>query len=245
MKPFQADKWKGFIQFCREVPWIAFTVSVFLLASVQAMLWDIIKEIGGLKGGFIILFCVTFILIFIALIFYRRKQKKLMAGPTRVIDKPNPAKFPGLILMVSNLFTAREAIKYHMPELRACWLVSTPGMKEDAEELKGEFSKDIDNIIIRPIKDEYDTRGCYELIREIYRGEAVRLGLDPKSVISDITGGTKPMTVAMLLATLEAEFPLEHIPAEFDPITKKPIGPLPPIQISVDLPPWSGTGSEG
>jgi len=88
------------------------------------------------------------------------------------------------------------------------------------------------------ITNEYDTRGCYELVRSIYHREAARLGLLPSDVIADITGGTKPMTMGMILACVEGEYPIEHIPTEYDPVTSEPKGPLPPIQISIDVPPW-------
>ena len=69
-------------------------------------------------------------------------------------------------------------------------------------------------------------------MRGIYRQEATRLGLAPDDVIADITGGTKPMTMGMIVACLEGGHPIEHVPTAFN-AAGQPTGPLPPIQIVV------------
>jgi hypothetical protein len=69
-------------------------------------------------------------------------------------------------------------------------------------------------------------------VRDVYQREASRLGISPKQVIADITGGTKPMTMGMIVACLEGDYPIEHVPTAFN-AAGQPTGPLPPIQIRV------------
>ena len=44
------------------------------------------------------------------------------------------------------------------------------------------------------------------------------MGISAPSIIADITGGTKPMTTALVLACLNGEPPLdlEHVPTRFE-----------------------------
>jgi len=51
--------------------------------------------------------------------------------------------------------------------------------------------------------------------------------------VADITGGTKPMTVGLLLACLKSDVAIQHVPATYD-ATGKPVGSLPPIVIKLN-----------
>ena len=231
--------WHPFISAWQEIRWFGPLISAVVISLAITMFYDLLKKIGGFTGTGLTLVVMIFVIFGVVSLhdFFKRKKKSEVAA--RIFDKPNPPRYKGLILMVSTLAIAREAVEYHKGVLMYCWLVTTPEMNSQADKLKEELEGQVTGVIIRPIKDKYDTRGCYDLTMDIFLNEALRLGLDPHEVIADITGGTKPMTVAMLLAVLEGKFALEHIPTEFNKATGKPIGPLPPIQISVDLPPWS------
>jgi hypothetical protein len=87
----------------------------------------------------------------------------------------------------------------------------------------------------RGLQDEYDAKECYAIIQGIYRSEVARFGLEPKDVIADITGGTKPMTMGMILACIEGEYPVEHVPAVYDE-NLRAHRPLDPIEIRYDIP---------
>jgi hypothetical protein len=89
---------------------------------------------------------------------------------------------------------------------------------------------------LHALPDLYNTQGCYQVVRKIFRQEAPDLMIPSQQVIADITGGTKPMTMGMIVACLEGDYPIEHVPTVYE--GGKPKGPLPPIQISVQrLPP--------
>lgn len=226
-----------FVWAWQDIPWLGPVISTVLVTMTISLLYDWLKEVGGLSATAVliaILGGITLLVIYTYAILTSRRRRGMA---TRVIDIPNPPRFKGLIIMVSTPAIAREAIEYHKEELQCCWLITTPEMKQRAEKLREQYEKAIPYVIIRPMADMYDTRGCYQLVRDILQQEALRLGLESTEVIADITGGTKPMTMGMILACLEGKFPIEHVPTEFDPITVRPKGPLPPIQITVDVPP--------
>jgi len=228
-----------FIRAWQEIPWLGPVISTVLVTMTLSLLYDSLKDMGGLPATaalIAILGLITLVVVYTYAIVTSRRRAEMA---TRISDKPNPRRCKGLIVIVSTLEIARGAIEYHKETLQCCWLISTPEMKQRAEQLKDQYKEAIAHVIIRPIADRYDTRGCYELTRDIYHQEAPRLGIEPGEVMADITGGTKPMTMGMILACLEEEFPVEHVPTEYDPVTLKPKGPLPPIQIAVDVPPWA------
>jgi hypothetical protein len=66
------------------------------------------------------------------------------------------------------------------------------------------------------LRDRYDSQGCYRTVLQIYREEAPRHGLAPQDVVADITGGTKPMSLGMVVACLTGGYPIEHVPTAFD-----------------------------
>ncbi|MFQ5813174.1 MAG: hypothetical protein ACE5I2_08315 [Anaerolineae bacterium] len=231
-----------FMRAMQEIPWLGPVISTVLVAMTISLLYDWLKATGGLPAAtavIVILAGITVLVVYTYAIVVSRHRREMA---TRVIDKPNPPQFKGLILMVSGaLPIAKEAIEYHDETLQCCWLITTPApkIKQHADQLKEQYDDAIPYITIVPIENEYDTKGCYELVRNIYQHEAHRLGLESGEVIADITGGTKPMTMGMILACLEGEFPIEHVPTEYDKVTFKPKGPLLPIQITVDVPPWA------
>ncbi len=160
-----------------------------------------------------------------------------MNEPTRALETvtppsnlPHPDQHRGLIFLFSREETLRAAIQYHRPVLEHCWLLVTPQMQERAARFASAFTSL--GFSIRAIGDHYDANACYRTVRDVYRREAVRVGIPPEQVIADITGGTKPMTMGVVVACLEGGYPIEHVPTAFD-AAGQPTGPLPPIQIVV------------
>jgi hypothetical protein len=231
-----------FVRALDEIPWLGPVISSVLVAMIVSLLYDWLQQIGGLAATTVLIAAmagVTVLVVYGYTIIKSRRRKGMAA---RIVDIPTPQQFEGLIVMVSGaLPISQEAIEYHREALKCCWLITTPSskIKQHANQLKDQYDGLIPHMAVVPIANEYDTRGCYEVVRNIYYQEARRLGLAPEGVIADITGGTKPMTLGMILACGEGEYPIQHVPTEYDSITMRPKGPLPPIQVSVDVPPWS------
>jgi hypothetical protein len=213
-----------------EVPWFGPVVSAVLVALLVNVLTEALTSWGGLGlswAAVAILAVVTLAFVYAyAASESRRRQKGL--GP--IADRPSPPQGRGLIFLFSREDTLREAIAYHRPRLAHCWLLVTPEMRERATHAVNRFPGL--SFTLHALGDRYDSQGCYQTVVDIYREEAPRRGLSPRQVIADITGGTKPMTLGMIVACLEGDYPIEHVPAAFD-ATGQPTGPLPPIQIVV------------
>lgn len=215
-----------------EVSWFGPVVSAVLVAMMVELILEALFTWGGLVlgavgVGLLLIGTVTFVF------FYHRSRQRMRASISKIADLPSPRKHQGLIFIFSYEQTLREAVKYHLPEY--CWLLVTPKMQQPAAQSIAAINADCPEIQFDtvPIPNLYDTQACYQAVRKVYQQEADLNNLEPKDIISDITGGTKPMTMGMILACLEGDYPIEHVPTEFDPVTGRPRGPLPPIQISV------------
>jgi len=228
MNPFTKRLSEAFQRTLAEVPWFGPVISAVLVAMLVNLLTDTLVAYIGTLFAWVILFVLVILII---MFFYaydtgqRRRRHNL--GPVK--DLPHPACQRGLIFMFSNEATLREAIQYHQPRLEHCWLLVTQQTQAEADRLKGQFSGvNFDDVFIPGL---YNTQACYQAVRDIYQREAPRLGFMPGEIVADITGGTKPMTVGMLLACMEGGYPIEHVPAQYD--GKRVVGPLPPIEIRI------------
>jgi hypothetical protein len=218
-----------FLRALSEVPWFGPVVSAVLLAMLVNLFTDALMAWGGLWLGWAVMGLLVLITVAFVYAYHvsesGRRDRGL--GP---VDLPNPDKHRGLIFLFSREDTLREAIQYHQPALEHCWLLVTPEMQSQAQAAMGHFP-DV-RFAIHPIPDRYNTQACYQDVRHIYDQDAPRLGIVPQEIIADITGGTKPMTMGMIVASLEGGFAIEHIPTAYD-AAGRPTGPLPPIEIRV------------
>jgi hypothetical protein len=219
-----------FLRALTEVPWFGPVVSAVLIALLVNILTEALTTWGGLWLGWgaVLLLALATVAFVYAYTMAEGRRRRLGLGP--IADRPNPARQRGLLFLFSREETLREAIQYHQPALEHCWLLVTPEMQEHARAAMGHFPGL--RFTLHPLSDRYDSQACYQTVRDIYRLEAPRLGIPPQRIIADITGGTKPMTMGMIVACLEGNYPIEHVPAPFD-ATGQPTGPLPPIQITV------------
>ncbi|MEW6716435.1 MAG: hypothetical protein AB1345_02870 [Chloroflexota bacterium] len=212
-----------------DVSWFGPTLSAVLLAALINVLTDTLNTLGGpLLGWFFIFLLIIATTGFVIAYNQKYHQWRRNIGP--IADIESPRKFEGLIAIFSRKDTLLEAIEHHLPELKHCWLIVTPEMQAAA----GATTANILDVrfSILPITNLYNTQACYEIVRHIYNIGTRDLDIEPENVIADITGGTKPMTMGMIVACLEGGFPIEHIPTKYDS-TGKPLGPLPPIEIRV------------
>ena len=149
-----------------------------------------------------------------------------------------PAGKKGLIILVSNPASAEFAIRYHFVEkqtLERVWLI--PSNDTHSAEF-GSGTRPKVNIITdlaqsladaegRPLTVEAheggvspaDAQDTFDYVNRIYR----RSGYEPDEIIADFTGGTKPMSVGMIMACLPAQRELEYV--SFNPVEKISHGP--------------------
>lgn len=231
MKSFWSDKVTGpFRQTFYEVSWFGPVVSGILVGMLVNILTTALTIWGGLWLGWGALLAMVLAAIAYVYVHFARERRRRRTTPAFIADLPDPEQCEGLIFLFSREDTLREAIQYHRPILKHCWLLVTPEMQDQAGQAVTHFP----NIMftLHPIPDTLDTPLCYRTVRDIYTDEAGRYEIAAERIISDITGGTKPMTMGMIVACLEGGHRIEHVPTEYDAL-HKPIGPLPPKEIRV------------
>lgn len=213
-----------------QVSWFGPVVSGLVVGMLVNILTTALTVWGGLGLGWGALFALMAATVAYVYVHYFRERRRRRTTPAYIADLPDPEKCRGLIFLFSREDTLREAIKYHRPVLEHCWLLVTPEMQEKAGQAVTHFPEVM--FTLHPIPDALDTPLCYRTVRDVYLDEAARYELPPERVIADITGGTKPMTMGMIVACLEGGRRIEHIPTEYDALGK-PIGPLPPKEIRI------------
>jgi hypothetical protein len=231
-----------FLRALTEVPWFGPVVSAVLVAMLVNVLTQALTTWGGLGLGWAAIAVLALTAIVFVYTYHVMESQRRSRGLGPMVDLPNPQKHRGLVFLFSRAETLREAIHYHQPTLEHCWLLVTPEMQDSAGQAIGHFP-DL-RFTLHPLSDRYSSQACYQTVRDIYRREAPRLDIPPEQVIADITGGTKPMTMGMIVACLDGGYPIEHVPTAFD-ATGRPTGPLPPIQITVQRGPHPGPLPEG
>ena len=219
-----------FMRALTEVPWFGPVISAVLVALLVNILTEALTAWGGLWLGWMVIAVLALATLAFVYAYAASESRRRTRGLGPVVDRPNPPKGRGLIFLFSREDTLREAISYHRPALSHCWLVVTPEMQERAAGVVGHYPEL--SFTLHPLADRYDSQGCHQIVADIYRDEALRRGFAPQEVIADITGGTKPMTLGMIVACLEGGHPIEYVPTAYD-AARQPTGPLPPIQIVV------------
>jgi hypothetical protein len=131
-----------------------------------------------------------------------------------VPEEDLPEKHRGLIVIVGTgrpgedpfAQSAWKAIEYHLSDdagLAYCWLIATTGttgslptaqvLRERCQE-KGVVAR------VCPVNDPFGVQESYKVVLQIYTQYVPKVGLSEREVIADFTGGTKPMSVGMVLA---------------------------------------------
>jgi hypothetical protein len=154
----------------------------------------------------------------------------------------------GIILLVSRTESAMEAIRYHYitkATLRYVWLLPSNDIEcerfgssslPDAIKIQDECGKLKEQVkreqgVERPLDvmihqggvSPADAQDTFDAVNRIYR-TAFKQGLQPSDIIVDFTGGTKPMSVGMIMAALPVERTLQYI--AFNPATRQMYGPF-------------------
>lgn len=145
----------------------------------------------------------------------REKYKQLQAQLQREVirdtwlSREAPPKSPGLILLIgpgridqnSLNQSAIDAVEYHSPVVRHCWLIGTDASRQVLEEkIAPRLRAAHITVHIRYIADPTDVQETYGLIQSLYAEEIAEAGLQAPEVIADVTGATKPMSFGMMLA---------------------------------------------
>lgn len=153
-----------------------------------------------------------------------------------------------LILLVSNPNSAMFSIEYHYKTKRTLekvWLIpsddsqlmefgsSSQDKAQDIQRLCEELSTNLqkddtsaNRLLLPPLKvtickgvSPADAQDTFDIVNKIYRQSPY----PTDEIAADFTGGTKPMTVGMIMAGLKRDRVLEYV--SFNPATKQSFGP--------------------
>jgi hypothetical protein len=226
-------------------PWFAVGVlTVGLLVNASHSLIDnLVRNTFGITspvGGTLATFGVVVLigLAIIVLVALLAPAPLLRSPVTPHSGEALPPKRRGLILLVSNPDSALFAIKHHLlaGPLEKVWLVPSHGhdaaffgpgsaptaveIKKRAEELAAQQGRALVVVIDPRGVSPANAQETYDCVRGVFRQGP----LPPEDVIADFTGGTKPMTVGMIMACLNAGRELEYV--SLHPPTKTMHGPF-------------------
>jgi CRISPR-associated protein (Cas_Cas02710) len=149
-----------------------------------------------------------------------------------------PERKRGLIILVSNPNSAMQAVRYHFEEngpLERVWLIPSDDRESEkfgqssiaiAKEIETQcvaLAAGVNRKLDVKISSEVspgDAQDTFDHVNRIFR----IAGFTSHEIIADFTGGTKPMTVGMIMACLPRERDLEYVP--YNPQMKEMHGPF-------------------
>jgi hypothetical protein len=168
---------------------------------------------------------------------YQKSQFNIARMHISGRDFKLPLAKRGLIILVSNSNSALHAVRYHFEQhhrLERVWLIPSDQREQEkfgpsslaiANEIKTQCQT-LASGIGRALKVEIsaevspgDAQDTFDHVNRIFRIS----GFSAEEVIADFTGGTKPMTVGMIMACLPRERDLEYVP--YNSQTKQMHGP--------------------
>lgn len=216
-----------------RTPWIFLTTAVLLsligngfsnLINLLASGSEFSSAVYSLTIGFggLLILIISFDLLGRIRYVVTHRQTKLSPSPS---FSGEVAKRAGLVVAVSSRPDppAKFAIDHHIwhlpgekPPLRYCWLLAGPGEGEyssvdNAERLKKELSDQGVWATIYTLESAHDIAETYETMIKIYDEAFSHYHLTPETMIADYTGGPKPMTVGMLLASTQKGVSLQYM----------------------------------
>lgn len=167
---------------------------------------------------------VPFLLVLVIGLWQRGHQSSKRRFVSSGLQKPEGKK--GLILLVSRVESAMFSIQYHFVEqktLERVWLLPSntsntgefgTGTLAIAQEIQRQcevLAQDQGVPLQVEIFDQGvspgDSQDTFDLVNRVFR----RSGYETSELIADFTGGTKPMSVGMIMACLPAERELEYV----------------------------------
>jgi hypothetical protein len=160
----------------------------------------------------------------LAYLLYRRDRQQVRAVRATVDESRLAPAHAGLIWLFGpgQFEHLLFALEHHREGGGAahCWLVmqqGIPAVRERFGQLSRRLAEGGVTAQLHPVYVEQpDVQASYEAVRAVFEREAAEEGLAPEEVIADVTGGTKPMTAGMVLATLTTGRALEYVESERD-----------------------------
>jgi len=164
-------------------------------------------------GGFLLFFSIAF-----GIYQLDRKSRRVIRVD---IDDRSASPSKGIISVLGpNLEVLLVALEHHHQQDGAqhCWAIMQAGnsaVDSAFDELVNEASKrQFPTMFHKHFLQSMDTAACYKAVSEILEQEIGKYGLRREQVICDITGGIKPLTAGMVLASIIHDTRLEYVESE-------------------------------
>lgn len=217
-----------------ETSWFSFVLNAILIAAAVNLATSVLMEIAGVGWTLAVLILLPLIALIMINLYHLWRVRRQEEGERIIANRPSPGEKRGLIVMASNVQTQKQAIDYHAQRLEHVWIVVTPEMDSTGQALESHVRQ----LGVAPhrlaLTSEYDVNMCYQLVREVFEVQAVQHDVQREEIAADMTGGTKPMTAAMVLACADLGVDvLEHVPTRF--VHGDPTLPLRPIQVTINV----------
>jgi hypothetical protein len=229
--------YRPFIRTQMVMPWFGPVFTTVLLALSVNVLSTALTTWGGVGWSLAVM-----AVLMAAMVLYARaiSDRMVRSEPFCLKEVHNPPKKQGLLFLFQfNQEPLMKAVEYHRPDLQRCWLLATPELKDQAEAAARNIEALYSEIgcTALALSSLYDTADCYRAALDVFDRRAAEAALSPAHLIADITGGTKPMTIGVMLACFQKGYAIEHVPAVYDEVTHKPIRTLDPIQVAIESQP--------
>lgn len=197
-----------------SVPFL-FVLGVIILNLTSNALYDWTKDRLGTPLR--VVFGALSLILLLVLAYEITKRFRLR------LTVRNIAPRRGLVVLVSqgkaDASPAAAAIKYHLPALEHCWLITSTEPRtppeppfqsawKNAGVLKAKY-QDQARVHIKVIDPE-DPQSIFQSVEQVY-AEAKSFGLTSKDVVADFTGGTKMMTAGMVLACTPVDRDVQYM----------------------------------
>jgi len=231
------DRFLAFFDPLRSV--ILYIIGTAAFTLVLQAIYDLANQPNQFQGGYWLAIAMLFVVILILLI--SRMQRGGM-GRVSIREEFKPNKRKGLVLLLGPTeASAPASIEYHLPTLQCCWMIATKESIKTAVILAEKYAGQIPNLYWGSpnyLVDPDQIQSTYDMIVRILDVEAIEAGLKRSDIISDITGGVKPMTAGMSLACLARNYDMQYMKAPRDALGQVVKGGIPePIHIDTTLVP--------
>lgn len=208
---------------------VSVTVITYGGRIVETMVGGVLNVTGlsGEAANYVVNVVIIFIAFSPVLFAYIWQKKEFNLRRMHIVggDLAHPQPKKALVLLVSNPNSAMHAIKYHLDGglLERLWLIPSGDKAKDqfglgtlstAEEIREEckalaMSKGTKlKIEVHDGVSPADAQDTFDYVNRIFRLRDYR----PEEIVADFTGGTKPMTVGMIMACLPRERELQYVP---------------------------------
>jgi hypothetical protein len=137
--------------------------------------------------------------------------------PQAITKLINENDHPPETLWETPIGSALKAIRHHAKDLKYCWLVASEDSAPYLKALIDAIEKYFPNVTPMPPVIVPDVYGkiddVYEAVHNIFNScsSDTQGKLGPADIITDVTGGTKIMSIAMAMACLDADRHIEYV----------------------------------